>query len=71
MKIFEAMVMISHEDCPMCAPGTTFKGTHENIIHMTTPALTLEDAKIWFHSQGKLFSKVHEVGTSIIKEEQK
>ena len=50
----------------MCAPGTTFKGTHENIVHMTTPAHSEEDAKIWFKNFGILFSNIHEVGTSKI-----
>jgi len=61
MKIFEAMVNVSKGKCPMCAPGTTLKGTHENIIHMTTSAHTEEDAKIWFKSFGTLYSKVREV----------
>ena len=66
MKIFEAMVKVPHEDCPMCAPGTTFKGTHENIVHMVTPAHSLEDAKEWFENFGSLFSTIHEVGESKI-----
>ena len=64
MKIFEAMIKIDKDDCPLCAPGTTFSGTHANIVHMVTPAHSIEDAKEWFKTQGHLFSKVKEVGGS-------
>lgn len=68
MKIFEAMVLISKDDCPMCAPGTTFKGTHANIVHMCTPAVELEHAREYFRSQGKIMSNIHEVGTTTFKD---
>ena len=64
MKIYEAMVRVDKEDCTMCAPGTTYSGTHANIVHMVAPAHTLEDAKAYFKTQGHLFSKVHEVAQS-------
>jgi len=50
----------------MCAPGTTFKGTHANIVHMTTAAKNKYDAWKHFLEYGSVFSKIHKIGSSKI-----
>ena len=66
MRIYEAMVKIPKDKCPMCAPGTTFKGTHANIVHMTTAAKNKYDAWKHFLEYGSVFSKIHKIGSSKI-----